>query len=476
MHSDNKILKNSAKAESFEAEMLKLLAENNDLKNEMAKLRLENANLKKENSTNSINGIKDEIPSSMIKMADYIRCVKLKKLLSEANSTLVYNLRKSQYFSKGQEREGRLLVEQFIPEGGEKNFKENNASQKGNVKKDIYLLNTAMLCVWLQKLKLDTTYPIKEIKPISDFLNKEKYISEVKYIEYYLKMKEILPELSIMSWDAVLAYSPFPKADLIDKTIFECINFSQKIETAFGPTGKKNKLLISYIDTLFTEFTDQHPAVQLMISTAKKQYLEFGDNMKYVIIFCAELVREVRQFIDLNLSCLEIMNGYQLALEKVLKLLPALSCYQIKNFTDKDDNLKVLKSCVTFGNNGKDIFFKKSLADACISILNEEICFDADNIEISRIPDSDFSNLKIVPRSSRIVVEGFRHYDTHDIKRAIVTGVKTFLAARKVSIFKIYAISFFFLFIKLLELLGWKIFARSRSNRGGSSPKAFEKQ
>lgn len=61
----------------------------------------------------------------------------------------------------------------------------------------------------------------------------------------------------------------------------------------------------------------------------------------------------------------EIALGYELAVEKALEILPTLTCYEVKDFRNKNEVLKGIKTAIMSKQYGNEDMLSNLIADAC---------------------------------------------------------------------------------------------------------------
>merc|ERR1719471_1888472 len=101
-----------------------------------------------------------------------------------------------------------------------------------------------------------------------------------------------------------------------------------------------NKMVINHLEKLFVtndaatiirHLEVEHPAAKLLILGSQMQENEIGDATNFVIIFAGALLRVAEDLLRMGLKPTEVADGYEIALNKALELLPSLSCYQVIN-------------------------------------------------------------------------------------------------------------------------------------------------
>ena len=119
-----------------------------------------------------------------------------------------------------------------------------------------------------------------------------------------------------------------------------------------------------------------HPAAKSLVDIARAQDAEVGDGTTSVVLMAGELLKEIRSFIEDNLSPRLIIQGFrlasQLAMEKVKEL--AVSIQQ----QDPSQVRELLEKCAATSMNSKLIhsqkdFFKKLVVDAILTLDQSDI-------------------------------------------------------------------------------------------------------
>ena len=96
-------------------------------------------------------------------------------------------------------------------------------------------------------------------------------------------------------------------------------------------------MVINYLEKLFVtsdaatiikETDVHHPAAKMIAQAAKMQENEAGDGTNFVISMAGELLGQAEGLIKMGLHPVEILNGYEKASAKAIKVLEGLTCYQ----------------------------------------------------------------------------------------------------------------------------------------------------
>ncbi|KAK6620688.1 T-complex protein 1 subunit theta [Polyplax serrata] len=181
--------------------------------------------------------------------------------------------------------------------------------------------------------------------------------------------------------------------EAVFRNISACKEFAQTVRTAYGPNGM-NKMVINHLEKLFVtsdaatiikELDVEHPAAKLMILASQMQEQEIGDGTNFVIIFCGALLEAAEDMLRMGLTPSEVTQGYELALEKTLEILPGLTCFEVKDTKSEKEIVQGMKTAIMSKQFGQEYFLTKLIAKACISILPEKTTFNVDNIRVCKI-------------------------------------------------------------------------------------------
>lgn len=192
--------------------------------------------------------------------------------------------------------------------------------------------------------------------------------------------------------------------EAVYRNISACKQFAQTVRTAYGPNGM-NKMVINHIEKLFVtndaatiirELEVEHPAAKLMILASQMQEQEIGDGTNFVIIFTGALLEAAEDLLRMGLTPSEIVDGYELALEKALQILPTLTCYEIKDFRNEGEVYKGIRTAIMSKQYGNEDFLTTLIGRACVSILPEKTTFNVDNVRVCKILGSGVHNSEVV--------------------------------------------------------------------------------
>jgi len=211
------------------------------------------------------------------------------------------------------------------------------------------------------------------------------------------------PGFSSMMKDGAKFFSGLEEA--VIRNIGACKEFAETVQTCYGPNGM-NKMVINHLEKLFVtndaatiirELEVEHPAAKLLILGSQMQENEIGDATNFVIIFAGALLRVAEELLRMGLKPTEVADGYEIALNKALELLPSLSCYEVTNTRDEESVKKAVRTAVMSKQYGNEDFLSELITKACISILpDKETQFNVDNVRVCKILGSGLHSSQVI--------------------------------------------------------------------------------
>jgi len=211
------------------------------------------------------------------------------------------------------------------------------------------------------------------------------------------------PGFSSMMKDGAKFFSGLEEA--VIRNIGACKEFAETVQTCYGPNGM-NKMVINHLEKLFVtndaatiirELEVEHPAAKLLILGSQMQENEIGDATNFVIIFAGALLRVAEDLLRMGLKPTEVADGYEIALNKALELLPSLSCYEVTNTRDEESVKKAVRTAVMSKQYGHEDFLSELITKACISILpDKETQFNVDNVRVCKILGSGLHSSQVI--------------------------------------------------------------------------------
>jgi len=188
------------------------------------------------------------------------------------------------------------------------------------------------------------------------------------------------------------------------KNIDACKELAETTKSAYGPNGM-NKMVINHIEKLFVtndaatimrEIEIQHPAAKLLIMASDMQEKEIGDGTNFVLIFGGQLLQNAADLLNMGLSPVEIIDGYNIALSKVQELLPKLVASEVKDLANKEFVKKAMRACFSSKQLGYEEFLSDLVTDACMQALKQSQTFNVDNVRVCKILGSGVLNSSVM--------------------------------------------------------------------------------
>lgn len=183
-----------------------------------------------------------------------------------------------------------------------------------------------------------------------------------------------------------------------------CKEFAQSVRSAYGPNGM-NKMVINHLEkqfvtsdagTIIRELDIEHPAAKLVVLASQMQEIEVGDGTNFVVIFAGALLEHAEELLRLGLTTTELADGYELALNKALEILPTLVIGKVESLSDKEKVLEVLRTSVQSKQYGNEDFLAELIHKACTSVHSEKNSFNVDNVRVCKILGSSLAKSEVV--------------------------------------------------------------------------------
>lgn len=192
--------------------------------------------------------------------------------------------------------------------------------------------------------------------------------------------------------------------EAVCRNIDACVQLADTLRTTYGPYGM-NKLIINHLEKMFVtsdaavilnELEIQHPAAKLIVFASDMQEREVGDGTSLVIILAGSLLKNAEELIRMGLAPAEIIQGYELALQRTLEILPNLMCTEVKSCLSEDDVVKGIRASLMSKAYGHEDFLARLIAKACIMVKPEHTTFVVDNVRVCKILGSGVDASTIV--------------------------------------------------------------------------------
>lgn len=202
-------------------------------------------------------------------------------------------------------------------------------------------------------------------------------------------------------------YNSYSNADgQINKSIAAIREIHQMCLTSMGPCGR-NKIIVNHLGKIFItngaatmlrELDIVHPAVKLLVMATEQQKIDMGDGTNLVMILAGELLNVSEKLITMGLSAVEIIQGYNMAKNFVLKELDDLVVDEIVNKNDKKELIKVIKPVVASKQYGYEDLLSDLIADAVSHVIPKDgtISFNVDSIRVVKIMGGSLADSMVV--------------------------------------------------------------------------------
>ncbi len=176
------------------------------------------------------------------------------------------------------------------------------------------------------------------------------------------------------------------------------------VRTTLGPKGMDKMLVDSLGDivitndgaTILKEIDVDHPVGKMMVEVAKSQDSEVGDGTTTAVVLAGELLKMAEELLDHNVHPTIVTNGYRIASEKALEILPSLG---IK--VDSDEILRDIAITAMTGKNVGDA--KDYLADIAVKAVkavaekkNKKVYVDTDNIKVEKKQGGGITDTELI--------------------------------------------------------------------------------
>ncbi len=167
------------------------------------------------------------------------------------------------------------------------------------------------------------------------------------------------------------------------------------VKTTLGPKGM-DKMLVSELGdivitndgaTILEEMNVEHPVAKILVEVAKTQDKEVGDGTTSAVIVAGDLLKNAGNLLDQGIPPAAIIKGYDIAREKALTVLKAIS--SDISIGDADKLEKIARISIGSKNIGSDTT-KRYLVKLALQAIQQVAVKSADKIKI----DKDFIKLE----------------------------------------------------------------------------------
>jgi len=192
--------------------------------------------------------------------------------------------------------------------------------------------------------------------------------------------------------------------EAVFRNIDACTEFSETVSSAFGPNGM-NKMVINHLEKMFVtsdaatiirELEIQHPAAKMMAMAAGMMQQEVGDGTNFVVLLCGALLKEAEELLRMGLKPCDVVEGYEIALKKVLQLLEEEVCAKADDLKAKEDVIKAIKTAVMSKLYGYEDELASLTFDACSQVMGKD-SFSVDDVRTVKILGGGLHDSEVYP-------------------------------------------------------------------------------
>jgi thermosome len=178
------------------------------------------------------------------------------------------------------------------------------------------------------------------------------------------------------------------------------------VKTSLGPRGMDKMLVDSLGDvtitndgaTMLKQLDVQHPAAKMMVEISKATDSEVGDGTTSAVVLAGALLDKAEELLDKDVHPTLIVDGYQSASEKALKILGETA--QKIDPTDREWLRKVAKTSLASKLVSQD---SERLAEIVVTALlqvaeklEDRFKVDIDNVKVEKKPGRSLSETTLI--------------------------------------------------------------------------------
>ena len=169
---------------------------------------------------------------------------------------------------------------------------------------------------------------------------------------------------------------------------------AELVKTSLGPRGLDKMLVDSLGDvtitndgaTILKEIDAQHPAAKMMVEVSKTIDTEVGDGTTSSVVIAGSMLEKAEKLLEKNIHSTVIIDGYQNAAEKALKLLQGLA--KKIQADDHESLTKIAKTSMQSKLISEDsVGLSKLVVDSILKIAHkdgENYSVDLDNLKVEK--------------------------------------------------------------------------------------------
>ncbi|CDJ68786.1 TCP-1/cpn60 family chaperonin, putative [Eimeria necatrix] len=178
------------------------------------------------------------------------------------------------------------------------------------------------------------------------------------------------------------------------KNIEACKTLTDILKTSLGPYGLSKLVVNAWGKRSVTNDTAailkdlevQHPAAKLLVMAAEMQKQEMGGGCNFLLILAGHLLTNADYLLRQGLHLSDVIQGYELALDKIPAFLEETACHSVENLKDAKELEPVLKTVLASKPICSEAGLSGLLASAISSVMPPKFeDFDPDNIRVAKL-------------------------------------------------------------------------------------------
>lgn len=183
-------------------------------------------------------------------------------------------------------------------------------------------------------------------------------------------------------------------------------DLSRIISTSLGPNGM-NKLVVNHLGRIIVtsdcaaivrELEIEHPAAKMLSMASDTQDRECGDATNLTVSFAGELLTNCEELIRMGLHTSEIIAGYRAAGDKLLEILPTLTCSEMADARSEAELIRVVTPVVAAKQYGSEGTLAPLVAEACLSVIDRrgKPSVSPDSVRVAKILGGSVGQSKVI--------------------------------------------------------------------------------
>nr|AET50754.1 hypothetical protein [Eimeria tenella] len=178
------------------------------------------------------------------------------------------------------------------------------------------------------------------------------------------------------------------------KNIEACKTLTDILKTSLGPYGLSKLVVNAWGKRSVTNDTAailkdlevQHPAAKLLVMAAEMQKQEMGGGCNFLLILAGHLLTNADYLLRQGLHLSDVIQGYELALDRIPAFLEETACHPVENLKDAKELEPVLKTVLASKPICSEAGLSGLLASAISSVMPPKFeDFDPDNIRVAKL-------------------------------------------------------------------------------------------